>query len=809
MGAAGSVDNLTVDQKTDLFDDFLNQAKAENSDLEVSAVSNDDKVAKFTVEFARQNSVSDVLLKKMEEECQSIATANQTQKVSASQLYREKNGKVERVVMEGIGREAGQERKWRYQPGDAIKFQSGRTAFTVRKSLGCGAFGEVHVVWQENQQRERAMKLTKFDSMTREKRISMFRPMCEEALLGVDLQHHPNIISLRFIKVAGDEFLVIMDLVDGASELQDAYESNKVWNSIDGGRANWTTPPTVKITSVMAMLWYQLCNAISHLHRLKIMHCDVKPENVLVNTKDLHLYLFDMGLARRGETDANGVLTVECDGCTPAYAGPEVLDLFAKFNDGMSKDEKTALQQAHPIDITCHDLWASALTIFQAVYTIRDGVWAEGRAGPSVLEKYWNAQILKKEIGTELKDWTVEQVKAVAESWPLKEKSKPKVMAALEKNHVDGKYLLTIEKKADLKKMKGLTVGARTEVWVQLRPYTALPFDESLYKIMKKVMAPTRAERYQSAQSIMDALLPVIDAAADVSLRNMIPTSPKEKVSQDTQISILVNIGIALSNHGYFEAARSTYRRVLEMQPDRMTALKGWAATLSHCQIWDNDEQSSKLCERGVQVILEKVEKENATGNLTQKAIGQSYSALWALCYGNGQNAEVVAAYPGFMKSLSLVLDACIQDGKANLTALMTVGVSGSVCVGSSERRNIMIDVGVPDRIKGLLEVYAADTNVNIEASTVMKDVAIDDQSRAELTQCGAVAQLISNWRTHHTEDPIVCYTVLNKLYNFTFGQLNALKEMDVQEFARQSMEKHHDNVPVQKFGKKLLSRFK
>ncbi len=49
MGAAGSVESLTAEQKADLFDDFVNQAKTENSDLAVNA-----KVANFTVEFAKE-----------------------------------------------------------------------------------------------------------------------------------------------------------------------------------------------------------------------------------------------------------------------------------------------------------------------------------------------------------------------------------------------------------------------------------------------------------------------------------------------------------------------------------------------------------------------------------------------------------------------------------------------------------------------------------------------------------------------------------------------------------------------------------
>jgi hypothetical protein len=29
----------------------------------------------------------------------------------------------------------------------------------------------------------------------------MFVPMCDEALLGVEVGHHPNMVAIRFIKV--------------------------------------------------------------------------------------------------------------------------------------------------------------------------------------------------------------------------------------------------------------------------------------------------------------------------------------------------------------------------------------------------------------------------------------------------------------------------------------------------------------------------------------------------------------------------------------------------------------------------------
>jgi hypothetical protein len=88
-----------------------------------------------------------------------------------------------------------------------------------------------------------------------------------------------------------------------------------------------------------------------------------------------------MGLARRGTRNNAGILEINCDGCTPAYAGPEVLDIFNQFGDGMTVEERMEIQKSNPIDMPSHDLWASALTVFQAVYRVRDGVWTSGSEG--------------------------------------------------------------------------------------------------------------------------------------------------------------------------------------------------------------------------------------------------------------------------------------------------------------------------------------------------------------------------------------------------------------------------------------------
>ena len=160
--------------------------------------------------------------------------------------------------------------RMKYLQGDVVKYQNGKIAYTVRKPLGCGAFGEVYLVWSEVQQKFRAMKCTKFADMDLKERMERFQPMCKEALLMMELRHHPNIISLRFVKVSGPEFLVVMDLVDGSSELSETYKSGSIWTPLEKHPSLETIPQT---TSLLSHLWYQLACAMDHLHNKQIMVC--------------------------------------------------------------------------------------------------------------------------------------------------------------------------------------------------------------------------------------------------------------------------------------------------------------------------------------------------------------------------------------------------------------------------------------------------------------------------------------------------------------------------------------------------------
>ena len=66
-----------------------------------------------------------------------------------------------------------------------------------------------------------------------------------------------------------------------------------------------------------------VANAIQHLHRHRIAHCDIKPDNVFLTDKD-QAVLGDMGLAMQVK-DISGKVEVKKMGGTPVFFSPERL----------------------------------------------------------------------------------------------------------------------------------------------------------------------------------------------------------------------------------------------------------------------------------------------------------------------------------------------------------------------------------------------------------------------------------------------------------------------------------------------------
>jgi serine/threonine protein kinase len=765
-----------------------------------------------------------------------------------SQVYQNTDGTSRLATLQSTGREttaargASPQPIWKYTRGAVVTYIDGNRGFTVQQGLACGAFGEVHVVWDDTRLNARnlgfeksgyggeyAMKCTKFDAMPKEQRVPLFRKLCDEALVMNVCQPHPNILSLRYVKVSQDDFVSVMDWAEGAIELEEAYLQGTLWTSVDGGRQAWKAnrqfpqPPVAKITAVLATLWFQLLNAVDHLHSLRIVHLDVKPTNVLVHPTTLHLHLFGLGLAKEGSINtATGLLEVDCDGCTPAFAGPEMLALMDQCTDGMPAKDRHALNidtQAN-LSASSHDLWASTLTIFQAVHSSR--VWTRGDEGQAVLAAYWRAQEASLGLGKPVREWnhveTMEQVAALPVPSP---DLKAEILQAFETSRVDGMFLASVLKRDALVPLKNLTTVARAAFWTAWQPFIALPFDASMHAVMKKCLSPAPSDRYESAVRIMNALLPIIDASPDMDI--FLPTQAKEEVEEYARQVIMVNVGIALFNRGCVAEARIAHeRQVAVLDPETMgfrqmaaalNGLKSASALLSIINTTDHSQTVvSALCASGVPTVIEKILKEAiGSDGLPVKAgvaCTQLLSALWCMTHQHSENADLVAQDHGLMACLPQILDDCAEFNLP-LAALACIGLCACLCPGSDARMQAIIRAGIPSKLSAIITKYAADHHFAIHASTLMFNLAADDVMEEALMKNGAVEVLISNWREHHLDNVSVCCTITETLFNFTFSAsfTPKLRGWDVEGLTEQCLENHPSSLPMKTLGEKFLMR--
>lgn len=66
-------------------------------------------------------------------------------------------------------------------------------------------------------------------------------------------------------------------------------------------------------------LFLQLCDALSYIHKKKMLHLDIKPDNILIDESGINVYLIDFGLSKQYD-EINGENTSEIVGRTAGYS---------------------------------------------------------------------------------------------------------------------------------------------------------------------------------------------------------------------------------------------------------------------------------------------------------------------------------------------------------------------------------------------------------------------------------------------------------------------------------------------------------
>lgn len=178
--------------------------------------------------------------------------------------------------------------------------------FEIQLRLGAGGMGEVYRAQDTKLRRTVAIKRIASTSSVNHDEITRLLREGQR----VSSLNHPNIAAVYDVIEDRDEVLLVMEYVEGVT-LRDRL----------------LDPGTVEEWLAMAI---QCADALAYAHEKKILHSDIKPENIML-TAPGQVKLLDFGVARRlaaqDDTTA-GTLSIGAlmpVGGTPAYMPPEVL----------------------------------------------------------------------------------------------------------------------------------------------------------------------------------------------------------------------------------------------------------------------------------------------------------------------------------------------------------------------------------------------------------------------------------------------------------------------------------------------------
>ena len=171
--------------------------------------------------------------------------------------------------------------------------------YVVEGRLGAGGFAVVFQVRDVHLKRKLAVKVLSPDVIASHSVLERFRREAET----VAQLSHPHIVKLHFIGQKDDLVYLVMEMIDGGS-LAERLQRERMLPIDDAAR-----------------IFGEVASALAHAHKRGVVHRDIKPQNVLLDSESGRALVTDFGIARTaegGSLTATGMVVG-----TPAYLSPE------------------------------------------------------------------------------------------------------------------------------------------------------------------------------------------------------------------------------------------------------------------------------------------------------------------------------------------------------------------------------------------------------------------------------------------------------------------------------------------------------
>jgi tRNA A-37 threonylcarbamoyl transferase component Bud32 len=172
--------------------------------------------------------------------------------------------------------------------------------YALKRQIGAGGMCKVYTAVQMSLDKPVAVKVLRKERLASELAVQRFR---REARLTASLKHSGIVDVHGLGRLPGGGYFMVLDLVVGQ----------------DLSRLGIVPPP--RAGRILA----SLAEILSHVHETGIIHCDLKPANVLVDAAD-NVFLTDFGLARRFGGGAPETVFDDHPAGTLAYMAPEQID---------------------------------------------------------------------------------------------------------------------------------------------------------------------------------------------------------------------------------------------------------------------------------------------------------------------------------------------------------------------------------------------------------------------------------------------------------------------------------------------------